>query len=236
MVRVTRVNNKNIFKNDSFSKKQTIFVKYIDKLELHDSVKRLRKKLRVDDYGFSESHQVLKWLEREGQGDFFDSSCWDYLVENELPESYYNLLRDYVLTSFRFKACVTDEDEELCEVLAPNDHFDAPHYNLKIYEGATPDDIRNFIKANKEEIQSVLKKQSKIDIGKSQRSPEVYTQQLIIRDYKKMNLKDLLDEYVFDQAEKDKVLESNTPKTIVIQRLLEKRHRATVSFDMIENA
>ena len=234
MQRHPRVNLKKVVKKKRFNKSQVIFIKYLDAYELYDEVFRFRKKQRIHENGFTDEYQIQMWLEREGQGEHFDKQCLKFLAKHDLPHNFYNLLRDYVLTGFRLQLCQSDDNEAVCSLEETPDHYITPHYVLKVHDGAEYKDIESFIKQHKAEIEKVLKKQRRISLGKRPTTPKVHNRDLIVKGYKKLSKKELIEAYWFDEKEKENMLYGKDAKLTVIQKLLKKRHNITLSIEMID--
>lgn len=234
MQRYPRVSNKKVVKRKRFNTSQVIFIKYLDAYDLYDEIGRLRRHLRIHDHGFTDTHQIDLWLKRKGQGEFFDKACLKFLGKNDLPHNFYNLLRDYVLTGFRFDVCLRDEYEAVCVLSSPEKHSDAPHYILRVHDGVKISDIKKFIKQYKKEIESILEKQRRISLGPRPTTSKAHNRDRIVKSYKELNKKDLIEKYWFDREEKEEMLYGKVTKLAVIKRLLKRDHNIIMSLDMID--
>jgi len=224
--------NRIIVKRNKFNKAQVVFIKYLDAYELYADIKKQRIRLRINEYGFSTASEIRAWLEREGQYDLFEKRCLQFLVKNDLPHDHYSLLKDYVLTGFRFTLFAKDEDSGLCILQDPGRHHKTPYFILKVHDGATPEYVQQFVKSKKKEIEKILKQKRKISVGTNITSPRVHNRNLIVRSYKGMSKRDLVEQYFFDPEEIKQM--KVTDKMIVVQRLMKKRHNVRMTRESID--
>lgn len=237
MERVPRVNNKKLVKRKKLNKSQAIFIKYLEQYELFDHVKKLRQKLRIHDYGFTDSYQVVMWSSREGQEKVFNNHCLKFLVNHELPNTFFDLLKDYTLTGFSFDFHVLSQNHTLISIEEPKDINQAPHFILKVYEGTTVQDIQRFfkLKENKEAIKNILAKQKRIKIPHRLKSPSLHARYIIVKDYKKFTKNELLEKFWADPIERGDLSKGRgVDKNTIIQRLLKKRHDVSMSVENIK--
>lgn len=161
--RYTRINRKKLSEKLNLTPAQTVFAKYIKVLKLQSQIRDFRKYWYIDNSGYESIGRYHDWLH-----DNFVENTFDYkdfrisvlvlLIDCGLPLSFYDLLHDYIICSFRIDTAHERNEDIFCSLTKPTptpksaNPVKPSYYTLYIHDYADIDEIKDFIEKHRDEI------------------------------------------------------------------------------------
>lgn len=232
----TSTDRNKLVKIIDFDKSQKIFLRYIKTYDLDNAVYEFRLGLNIYEFGFTDITDISEWLNSEASR-YFDKTIHKFLKKHDISSDFSNLLKDYILTGFRFTLFAQKDDEVVCNLQLPKNRFEAPHYLLKIYDSATADDVARYIKKHKKEIELVLSTQRPFGLGEKINGPKTYHKYLIVSRLKKkktIELKEILDPLRNRHNKGEDIWSMQVTKTDIIRRIMREKYDTTLGNATIE--